>query len=88
MGPIATGGRVTLTIVDTGAHRMVIDAHMAELLGWQVTKEAGDVGKLAVPGSGAVNSYAGIVAGETTFQLHYKVLFKVNNLRVINHPHP
>ena len=88
MGPIATGGRVTLAIVDTGAHRTVIDARMAELLGLQVTKEAGDVGKFAVPGSGAVNSYAGIVAGETTFQLHDKVLFKVNNLRVINHPHP
>lgn len=79
---------MTLAIVDTGAHRTVVDTHMASLLGLHVRKEAGDCGRFSVPGSEAVHAYAGVVAGETTLQLSDKVMAKVNNLRVINHPHP
>ena len=31
--PIAVGGKLTLCIVDTGAHRTVLDSSMAQLLG-------------------------------------------------------
>ena len=41
-----------------------------------------------MPGSDAVHSYAGVVDGETTIQISDKVLAKVKNLRVIDHPHP
>jgi hypothetical protein len=86
--PVGVNGRLTLSIVDTGAHRTVLDTRMAALLGLRVRKEAADCGKFSVPGSDAIHSYAGVVEGETVLQICSKVFAKVTNLRVIEHPHP
>ncbi len=63
--PVAVNGKVTLSIVDTGAHRMVIDLKMAQKLGLPVRRDAADFGKFSVPGSDAVHAYAGVVEGDT-----------------------
>jgi hypothetical protein len=64
--PVAVNGRLILTIVDTGAHRTVLDTTMAELLNLEVSTDTGDYGKFSVPGSEAIHRYAGVVEGETT----------------------
>jgi hypothetical protein len=61
---------------------------MARVLGLRVRKETADCGRFSVPGSDAVHAYAGVVEGETILQISGKVLARVNNLRVISHPHP
>ena len=86
--PIAVGGKITLCIVDTGAHRTVLDTRMAQLLGLQLSRADADYGKFSVPGSDAVHSYAGVVAGSTVLQLNGRVMAQVNNLRIISHPRP
>ena len=64
--PVAANGRLILTIVDTGAHRTVIDTAMARVLGLNVSQEAGDYGRFSVPGSDAIHRYAGVIEGDTT----------------------
>ncbi len=86
--PIAIGGKVTLAIVDTGAHRTVMDTKMAAVLGLQVRRAPSNYGRFSVPGSDAVHAYVGVLAGETVLQLSGRVLARVNNLRVIEHPRP
>ncbi len=85
--PVAVNGKLTLSIVDTGAHRTVIDLKMAGKLGLPVRRGAADFGKFSVPGSEAVHAYAGVVEGETLLQVGDKVVARVRNLRVIEHPH-
>ena len=41
-----------------------------------------------MPGSDAAHAYAGVVRGDTVLQIGEKLLAKVSNLRVIEHPHP
>ncbi len=77
-----------MSIVDTGAHRTVICTGMARTMGLVVNTEAKNYGKFSVPGSDAIHAYAGVVAGDTLLYLNERVLAKVNNLRVIQHPHP
>ena len=62
IGNVGINGKLTCCIVDTGAHRTVIDTKMAEILGLKVNTTA-QCGKFSVPGSDAVHSYAGIVEG-------------------------
>ncbi len=45
-------------------------------------------GRFAVPGSGAVHSYSGVVKGRTLLQVWGVLQAHVSNLRVIEHPHP
>jgi hypothetical protein len=62
---MGVGNKLIWAIVDTGAHRTVIDTKMCSLLGLKVKTEGVDCGRFSVPGSGAVHKYAGIVPGET-----------------------
>jgi predicted aspartyl protease len=62
---LGVGNKLILAIIDTGAHRTVIDTKMASRLGLKVQSEGINCGKFSVPGSDAVHSYAGIIEGET-----------------------
>ena len=81
-------GKLIHAIVDTGAHRTVIDTKMARHLGLVVKTEGVNCGKFSVPGSDAVHHYAGIVEGDTVLQLGTGIFARVTSLRVIEHPHP
>ena len=41
-----------------------------------------------MPGSDAIHSYAGVIEGVTTLRIGENVEAKVENMRVIDHPHP
>lgn len=87
IGDLGINGRLVHCIVDTGAHRTIIDTKMASALGLQVKKDHRP-GRYSVPGSGAIHEYAGIVEGDTDIQLGAGICARVKNLRVIDHPHP
>ena len=40
-----------------------------------------------MPGSDAIHSYAGVIEGVTTLRIGENVEAKVENMRVIDHPH-
>lgn len=71
-----------------GAHRTIIDSAMAQELGLAVRTDNLQCGKFSVPGSEAVHAYAGIVEGSTTLRIGSCLAARVENMRVINHPHP
>lgn len=64
VGHLGINGALIYCILDTGAHRTVIDTKMAAALRLHVRKEPG-CGRFSVPGSEAVHEYAGIVEGTT-----------------------
>jgi hypothetical protein len=72
-------------IVDTGAHRTIIDTKMASAIGLKVRQDV-TCGKYSVPGSEAVHAYAGI--GDTDLQISRDIRTRIRNLRVIDHPYP
>ena len=74
-------------IIETGAHRTIIDTKMASALGLKVHQDV-TCGKYSVPGSEAVHAYAGIVEGDTGLKISRDIRSRVRNLRVIDHPHP
>lgn len=80
-------GSLVYCIVDTGAHRTVIDTKMAAALRLHVRRGA-SCGRFSVPGSDAVHEYAGVVEGTTVLQLGAGIFAAVRNMRVIEHPHP
>ena len=88
VGHIGVNGRVIYGIVDTGAHRTIIDSAMARELGLKVKTDVASCGKFSVPGSEAVHSYAGVVEGTTVLRVGERLAAKVENMRVIHHPHP
>lgn len=55
------GDCLTHCIVDTGAHRTIIDTQMAAALGLVVDNPKVDCGKFSVPGSDAIHTYAGVI---------------------------
>lgn len=69
VGHVGINGKLACCIVDTGAHRTIIDSSMARELGLKVKTENLECGKFSVPGSDAVHSYAGIVEGATVLKL-------------------
>jgi predicted aspartyl protease len=81
--PLGVQGKLINAIVDTGAHRTVIDTKMADQLGLKLKAGDQNCGKFSVPGSDAVHSYAGVVEGDTTIQIGPKLFARVSNLRVI-----
>jgi hypothetical protein len=87
VGSIGINGKLVYCIVDTGAHRTIIDTKMATALGLKIRKDV-TCGKYSVPGSEAVHAYAGIVEGDTDLQISRDIRTRVRNLRVIDHPHP
>ena len=87
IGSIGINGKLVYCIVDTGAHRTIIDTKMASALGLKVRTDV-TCGKYSVPGSEAVHAYAGIVEGDTDLQISREIRTRVRNLRVIDHPHP
>ncbi len=88
VAPVGVNGRLTMCIVDTGAHRTVMDLRMAQEMGLEVRSDVGNCGRFSVPGSEAVHAYAGIVPGDTELRLNNKVIARVRNMRIIKHPHP
>jgi hypothetical protein len=64
VGHLGINGALVYCILDTGAHRTVIDTKMAAALKLRVRKEPG-CGKFSVPGSEAIHEYAGIIEGTT-----------------------
>lgn len=64
VGHLGVNGCLVYCIIDTGAHRTVIDTKMSSALRLPVTKSH-VCGKFSVPGSDAVHEYAGIVKGAT-----------------------
>ena len=64
MGNVGINGKLVYCIVDTGAHRTIIDTKMASALGLKVRQDL-TCDKYSVPGSEAVHEYAGIVEGDT-----------------------
>ena len=87
VGSIGINGKLVYCIVDTGAHRTIIDTKMASALGLKVRQDV-TCGKYSVPGSEAVHAYAGIVEGDTDLRISRDIRTRVRNLRVIDHPHP
>jgi hypothetical protein len=88
VGHLGINGKLICCIVDTGAHRTIIDSVMARELGLKVQTENLQCGKFSVPGSEAVHSYAGVVEGQTTLKIGDCLAARVENMRVISHPHP
>ena len=88
VGFLGVNGKLILCIVDTGAHRTIIDSVMARELGLTVKTDNLQCGKFSVPGSAAVHSYAGIIEGSTTLKIGDRLAARVENMRVIKHPHP
>lgn len=64
VGSLGINGKLVHCIVDTGAHRTIIDSKMASALGLSIRKDH-TFGKYSVPGSEAIHEYAGIVEGDT-----------------------
>jgi hypothetical protein len=87
VGDLGINGKLVQCIVDTGAHRTIIDSKMATALGLTIRKEH-NFGKYSVPGSDAIHEYAGIIEGDTDLQLGDGISARVRHLRVIDHPHP
>lgn len=87
VGHLGVNGCLVYCIVDTGAHRTVIDTKMADALRLHVRKDDG-CGKFSVPGSEAIHRYAGVVEGTTVLQVGGGIFAAVRNMRVIEHPHP
>ena len=87
IGHLGVNGKLVYCIVDTGAHRTIIDTRMAQALGLQVRKDL-TCGRYSVPGSEAVHEYAGVVSGDTDVQIGQDIRTRIRNLRVIEHPHP
>ena len=69
VGFLGVNGKLICCIVDTGAHRTIVDSVMAWELGLVVKTDNLQCGKFSVPGSEAVHSYAGIVEGDTTLKI-------------------
>ncbi len=88
VAPVGVNGNLTMCIVDTGAHRTVMDLRMAREMQLEVRTDVGNYGRFSVPGSEAVHRYAGIVPGDTELRLNNQVIARVRNMRVITHPHP
>ena len=88
MGFLGVNGKLICCIVDTGAHRTIIDSVMARELGLTVKINNLQCGKFSVPGSEAVHSYAGVIEGSTTLKIGERLAAQVENMRVIKHPHP
>jgi hypothetical protein len=85
---VGINNKLTCCIIDTGAHRTIIDMQMAKKLGLSVRTQNLNFGKFSVPGSEAVHAYAGVVDGPTTIQVGEGLCATVTNMRVIQHPHP
>jgi hypothetical protein len=88
VGYVGINRRLVCCIVDTGAHRTIIDSVMARELGLEVKTDNLQCGRFSVPGSDAIHSYAGIVGGQTLFKIAQGLAAQVENMRVIDHPHP
>jgi hypothetical protein len=88
IGNLGVNGVLISCIVDTGAHRTIIDQQMAKALGLTVRTKDIQCGRFSVPGSDAIHAYAGVVEGITTLRISENVEAKVENMRVIDHPHP
>lgn len=69
VGNVGINGRLVCCIVDTGAHRTIIDSAMARELGLTVKTDNLECGKFSVPGSDAIHSYAGVVEGATVLKI-------------------
>ncbi len=85
---LVVNDRLITGIVDTGAHRMVIDTKMAETLGLQVRTAGTHFGKFSILGSDEVHRYAGVVDRDTVFQVFPGIAARITNLWVIDHLHP
>lgn len=70
VGYLGINNKLISCIVDTGAHRTIIDSVMAKELGLVVRTDNLSCGKFSVPGSEAVHSYAGIVEGSTMLKIN------------------
>lgn len=89
LATIAVNGRVSLAIVDTGAHRTVMSPDFAEALGLKVTLAVnGNCGRFGVPGSGIVHDYAGVVADRFELRLGKDVKFSITGMKLLNNPFP
>lgn len=64
VGHLGVNNSLIYCIVDTGAHRTVIDTKMAAALKLPVSS-GHSCGRFSVPGSDAVHEYAGVVEGTT-----------------------
>ena len=84
---LGVNGKLILCIVDTGAHRTILDSVMARELGLTVKTDNLQCGKFSVPGSEAAHSYAGVIKGNTTLNIGECLAAWVENMRVIKHPH-
>jgi hypothetical protein len=69
VGFLGVNEKLICCIVDTGAHRTIIDSVMARELGLTVRTDNLQCGKFSVPGSEAVHSYAGVIEGSTTLKI-------------------
>lgn len=66
-----------------------MDMGMARMLGLRVRPAVGgDCGTYSVPGTGQSNCYEGVVEGEVRLQLGPGVIYAIQGLKLISHPHP
>ena len=66
-----------------------MDIGMARMLGLPIRDAiGGDCGTYSVPGTGRSNTYQGIVDAEVRLQLAPGVIYAIQGLKLIDHPHP
>jgi hypothetical protein len=82
-------GNAALAIIDSGSYKTIMDVGMARMLGLPIRDAiGGDCGTYSVPGTGRSNTYQGIVDAEVRLQLAPGVIYAIQGLKLIDHPHP
>jgi hypothetical protein len=78
-----------LAIVDSGSYKTIMDIGMARMLSLPIRDAVGgDCGTYSVPGTGRSNPYQGIIDAEVRLQLAPGVVYSIQGLKLIEHPHP
>ena len=70
-----------VAIADSGAHKMVMDLHMAEAYGLTIRRVVnGDCGHYSIPGSGVEHDYTGAVESPFVMRLGGRVAFTLTGM--------
>lgn len=82
-------GSAALAVVDSGSYKTIMDVGMARMFGLPIRNAVGgDCGTYSVPGTGRSNTYQGIIDAEVRLQLAPDVIYSIQGLKLIEHPHP
>ena len=83
---VGVGNKLSLAVVDSGAHMTVASTSLAAALGLQPAPPA-HCGHYSVAG-GQLLAYAGYVPGPVQISFGDGVTFRISGLRLVEHQHP